>query len=643
VSDLWKAKFHDNGDRDRVRDATDIVRLIGEHVALKSKGRELVGLCPFHNDKNPSMNVVPGKQIFHCFVCGTGGDAFSFVQKFHKMEFREALEYLAERAGITLTRHQRPAGDGPAPISRGDVLHANATGAEFFKAILAHPEHGKAAREVIAKRRIAPEMVAKFSLGASPDRWDGLITTVQHKRLDPKAFFEAGLFKKRESSEGAYDAFRNRVMFPIHDQIGRVIAFGARKIRDEDEPKYLNSPETRVFNKSGTLYALHHAAKAIQAERTAIITEGYTDVIACHQAGFCNAVATLGTALTREHASVLRRLCDRVILLFDGDEAGQRAADRAVEVFFGEDLDVAIATLNRFTDAKDPDELLKREGGGEVFRTALSAATDLLEYRFVRLRQKLEGAGMAALSRAMKDEIARLVEMGLNEVEPIRQKLIVKRLAAVADLNEGTITAAIPAGRRPKSFTSPTATAQAATHSASATDSSADSPDAGDGAPLPPLATAPLTPAEHLLGCVLCDGQLLSTLSEHERDFIAPAAYRYALLRRVAQVIHDIGEDHGTADLNTLIRSVDEVEVKEAAIGLASRINHETDQDRDRLHAHWQACLTRARLDHERAKLAGGSASAGAREANDLMKQIKLKRAMHTALGADRRVFPRPG
>jgi DNA primase len=627
VSELWKSKFHDNGDKDRVRDATDIVRLIGEHVALKTKGRELVGLCPFHNDKNPSMNVVPAKQIFHCFVCNAGGDCFAFAQKFHKMDFREALEYLAERAGITLTKNQRPSGDGPAPMSRGDVLHANATAAEFFKAILSHPEHGKTAREVIAKRRIAPEMVAKFMLGASPERWDGLMTTVQHKRLDPRAFFEAGLFKKRENSDGAYDAFRNRVMFPIQDQIGRVIAFGARKIRDEDEPKYLNSAETRVFNKSGTLYALNHAAKAIQTERTAIITEGYTDVIACHQAGFCNAVATLGTALTREHAAVLRRLCDRVVLLFDGDEAGQRAADRAVEVFFSEDLDVAIATLNAFTDAKDPDELLKREGGGEVFRTALDGATDLLEYRFARLRQRLEGAGMAALSRALKDEIGRLVELGLNEVDPIRQKLIVKRLASVADLDETTIASAIPAGRRPR----PVQTAPGGSVEAEPGTATVDQP-------LPSLSTAPLTHAEHLLGCVLCDGQLLTSLSEHERDFIAPAAYRYELLRRVAQVVHDIGEDHGTADLSMLIRSVDEVEVKEAAIGLAARVNHETDQNRDRLHAHWRECLRRARLEHE-----GRKTPPAGDEADALMQQIKLKRAVHASLGADRRVFPRPG
>ncbi len=615
MPDLWKSRLNDHTDVQRVKDATDIVRLVGEHVALKPKGREFVGLCPFHNDRNPSLNVIPAKQIFHCFVCGTGGDVLSFVQKYHKMEFREALEYLAERAGITLTPHKPSASDAPAGPRRADVLSASAVAADFFRLILNHPEHGKLARETIARRGIAPDMVERFMLGAAPDRWDGLIVTVQNKRLDPRPFFEAGLFKRRESSEGAYDTFRNRLIFPIQDQIGRVIAFGARKLRDEDEPKYLNSPETRIFNKSATLYALNHAAKAIQAERTAIITEGYTDVIACHQAGFCNAVATLGTALTREHAAVLRRLCDRVILLFDGDEAGQRAADRAVEVFFAENIDVSIATLSAYTDAKDPDELLKREDGPDVFRAALAGATDLLDYRFARLRERLEGAGMAALSRALNDEIARLVDLGLRDVEPIRRKLIIKRLSAIAGIDEATIQSAIPAGRRPRM-------------AAAAND---NPPTEND---LPPLATAILTPAEHLLGCILCDGSLMDTLSEQERDFVAPAAYRSSLLRLVAQTIHDLHEDHGSADLASLLRHVEDERVKEAAVGLASRIDLETDRSRERLHAHWRSCLHTVRQDAHRRQL---------QSAGDLLEQLRRARETHRALGPNRRVLPKPG
>ena len=383
-----------NEDKERVRDASDIVRVIGEHMAIKAKGREYVALCPFHDDHKPSMQIVPHKQIFHCFVCGSGGDVFTFVEKYHKMEFREAMEYLAERAGIELTKFSSApaagttADGGPAPVTRSDLINANKAATDFFRAILNHADHGKLARDTIARRGIAPEMVEQFQIGASPDRWDGLVLTLQNKKLDNRAFLEAGLLKRREQGDGLYDALRNRLIFPIHDQIGRVIAFGGRKLKEEDEPKYLNSPETRLFEKAGTLYGLHQASRSIQAKRFAIITEGYTDTIACHQGGFTNAVATLGTALTPRHAQVLRRLCDTVVLLFDGDDAGQRAADRAVEVFFAEDLDVKIATLSGVTDAKDPDELLKREGGAAILQKAIDSATDLLSYRYARIRQK---------------------------------------------------------------------------------------------------------------------------------------------------------------------------------------------------------------------------------------------------------------
>jgi DNA primase len=637
VSDLWKGKsgaFNDNGDKDRVKAASDIVRVIGEHVALKPKGREYVGLCPFHDDHKPSMGVVPAKGIFHCFVCGAGGDVISFMQKFHKMEFREALEYLAERAGITLTPRGRQAGGAPEGVSRSDLLTASATASEFFRTIL-KLDHGKEARAIIERRGISPEMVEKFLLGASPDRWDGLLLTIQNKRLDPKTFAEAGLLKNREGGSGSYDAFRNRLMFPIQDQLGKVIAFGARKIKEEDEPKYLNSPDTRLFSKSKTLYALNHAARAIQAEGTAIITEGYTDVIACHQAGFCNAVATLGTALTREHASGLRRICDRVVLLFDGDDAGQRAADRAVEIFFAEDLDVSICALNRYTDAKDPDELLKRPGGGEVFRAALAGSTELLEKRYARLRDRLEGAGMAALARGLEEELGKLVELGLRDAAPIRQKLIVKRLASVAGLDEATILKSIPAGRKPR-VAPPGA-------SGAAPELGSDS----DGAPIaseeqvPPLHTATLTAAEHMLGCILCDGRLLATLSEHERDFIGPEAYRWRLLSRVAQTVHDLGEDGATPDLAGLLRNVEDLAVKDAAVGLAARIDQETDRDTDRLHAHWRACLVRARQDYDARPRKTGTGTSP--DIESVLTQIKLKRTAHASLGADRRVLPKPG
>jgi DNA primase len=618
MKDLWRSNPGRGGDVERVRDATDLVRLVGETVALRPKGREYVGLCPFHDDHTPSMYVVPAKQIFHCFVCGAGGDAFAYVQKFHKMEFREALRFLAERAGITLTE-RTPRGEsepGGVEASRADLLRACEFAAEFFRGILAHPEHGRIAREVVARRGIAPAVASQFLLGASPDRWDGLLRTLQAKGLDAGAFVAAGLVKNREESSGAYDVLRNRLIFPIQDQIGRVIAFGGRRLNDEEEPKYLNSPETRLFNKSATLYALHHAAKGIQSTRTAVITEGYTDVIACHQAGVTNAVATLGTALTREHARVLRRMCDRAVLLFDGDEAGQRAADRAVEVFFAEPLDVGIVTLSRYTDAKDPDELLKRPEGREVFARAVAGAVDLLEYRFGRLRSRLAGAGMAATAKAIEDEVAWLSEQGLREVHPVRQRLIVRRLAGLAGVDEGLILRVLPAGRR----AAPAPTGR----------------DAVTGEDeLLILHGRPLATIDHLLGCVLCDGTLRGALPPEDASLLAPGGYRSRLLAGVAQVVEDLAGSGIKPDLASVLAAVEDAGVKQAAVSLASRIDMETDRDPERLRAFWTDCLRRARQDR-----AAGVASAG--DVTEALRAIEIKRRMQTSHGADRRVLPRP-
>lgn len=648
-----------NDDVDRVREASDIVRIVGEHVALKAKGREYVGLCPFHDDHKPSMNVVPSKGIFHCFVCGSGGDVFSFVQKYHKMEFREALEYLAEKVNVKLTPW-KPAGGGVVGgkgeghggdrratqerVGRSDLLNANAFAAEFFKLILNHATHGATARNVIAKRRISPEMVAQFGLGASPDEWDGLVKMVRKKGIDERIFVEAGLIKRRDGGDGCYDALRNRLIFPIQDQIGRVIAFGGRKIKEEDEPKYLNSPETRLFNKSATLYGLNHAAKAIQQKHTAIITEGYTDTIACHQAGVSNAVATLGTALTREHAVVLRRLCDRVVLLFDGDEAGQRAADRAVPIFFAEPLDVRICALNRFTDAKDPDELLQREGGNEVFEKALAASIDLLEYRFVRLRARLAGAGVAAMSRAIDDEIAQYVEWGLGEVPPVRQTLIVKQLAALAGVDEDTVRRAIPRGRGGARRV-PTASSAVEAKSNDA-DGPPSEPDE-DGtleATLSRVRSMGLGAAEHVLGCVLVDGELWSALPhDHGHELIAPATYRLALMSKLAAVVDEIALGGDSPGLSHVLDVVEDLDVKALATALHQRLEHETENSRERLRRHFNECVRQASRD-----VSFGAARPRAtndeqsEEEREYLAMIEVQRRAHAELGADRRKMPRP-
>lgn len=619
MAKLW-SQPKDNGDKERVRDASDIVRIVGDSVALRPKGREFSGLCPFHDDHRPSMNVIPSKQIFHCFVCGASGDVFTFVQKFHKMDFREALEYLAERAGIALTPVRVADGAAPAGPNRRTLLEANSEASRFFRGMLAHAEHGKPGREVIERRRIAPEMVETFQLGLAPDRWDGLMLWARHRQLDEESLVGAGLVKRRESGDGAYDALRHRLIFPIHNKAGQVIAFGGRKIREEDEPKYLNSPETPLFNKSATLYALHLASNKIQAERTAIICEGYTDVIACHQAGFTNAVATLGTALTREHARELRLRCDKVVLLFDGDDAGQRAADRAVPIFFAEQIDVCIATLASHTDAKDPDELLKREGGAEVFRKALESAQDLIEYRLARVRARLAGAGMSALEKGITQEIAEFAGMGLATAPPQRRELIERRLAEISGLRESTIRAITPAGRSgpTRIFVEMSTEDEGPDHSKE----------------LARLNGGILSAREHLLGCVLCDGGLWSRMSPPDRDLVAPEAYSSPLVARVAMLMQSLGTDEQSPALSALLQATEDGVIQSAAVCLMSRIASETDRDDARLSQHWRACLVRARAD----RMAGAMSELADSPAEKLaqLREIKSKQ------GADRRVMPRP-
>ncbi len=427
-------------DRDRVLEATDIVSLVAEQIRLDPKGDEFVGLCPFHEDSKPSMYVVPRKGFYHCFACGAHGNAIDFLVNFHRMEFLEALETLAGRAGIELTR--TGGADGRASAGRRTLLlRANALAAKFFSRMLTDEDGdaGRLGRSILEARGIDGSTAEKFGLGIAPDAWSTLVDRVEAFRRDGtkvdgdevpdlEVFEAAGLV--RPSKRGTMiDAFRNRLIFAIRDELGRPIAFGARKIDPEDEPKYLNSPESDVFHKGGTMYGLDLAAKSIAKSRTAIICEGYTDVIALHAAGFENVVATLGTALTRHHADRLGRFCDTVVLLFDGDLAGQRAADRAVEVFFASTVDVKLCTL---PDGLDPDELLRREGGPEEFEKAISSAIDAPVALLADFRKALDAAGgVSGRQRIVDDVINRLNGLGLDGVAGVRRSFIIDQIAGI--------------------------------------------------------------------------------------------------------------------------------------------------------------------------------------------------------------------
>ncbi|MDF1808740.1 MAG: DNA primase [Phycisphaerales bacterium] len=573
----------DQDDRQRVRDASDIVAVVGEHLALKPKGREYVGLCPFHEDRNPSMCVVPAKQIFHCFVCGAGGDVFTFIQKYHSMGFRESLEYLAERANIELTAFKPGASgggnsDSSTGIGKREIMTANEAAQSFFKTILNHPEHGQLAREIIDRRGISDEMVERFGIGASPDRWDGLFMTAQNKGMGIEEFLAAGLIKARDTG-GHYDALRNRLIFPICDQIGRVIAFGGRKMQEEDEPKYLNSPETPAFHKSTTLFGINHASRAIKRERTAVIVEGYTDVIACHQAGVEHVVGTLGTALTKGHATVLRRLCDTVVLLFDGDDAGIKAADRAIEVLFSETIDIKVAALSGFTDAKDPDELLKLEGGADVFRRVVENSIELTKWRFDRLRDELKDAGPARVTQRVEEEIRKLSDLGLAELSPMRRGLMVKQIAQAARVEQSVVAGAIKMGRNQQNrFTPPIEDVDNLQQEVNW------KPDA----------------REQLLGCLLYDANLWLLMSSEQRLLTRTTAFESQLSITVADVMHQSAENGAGTGLHAVLDELaslgDEtgqslVEAEQRATMLRQMIARDTEGIAERVTRLFNECL----------------------------------------------------
>ncbi len=566
-----------------VRVATDIVELIAEHLALRPKGREFVGLCPFHDDKNPSMYVVPNKQIFHCFVCGAGGDAFTFIQRHLGLEFRETLELLAQRAGIELTRRTVAESANASGPSRGELCEANLIAQRFFATLLASESHGKLGRDTIERRGISAEMVELFGIGVSPDRWDGLIRKADQLGFDQRILVAAGLVKPRDDGSG-YDTFRNRLMFPIYDASGRVIAFGARKLKDEDEPKYLNSPESAVFDKSASLFGLRQASTSIRREKAVMVVEGYTDVIACHQAGLTNAVASLGTALTSGHARLLRRLCERIVLVFDGDEAGQRAADRAVEVLFAEAIDVGVVTLDRVSDAKDPDELLKREGGAELLRDAVDNARDLLAYRYDRLAAELAGSGPAAMDKAVREELATLARLGLAKVPRSRRELIVRRLREITGLSERALAEALPTGR-------------ALSGSRGAGRRHADDPsdpsNPASGEMNPDHARGPLSPADAALGCVLIEPKLLKEADADQRSMLGPDAYAQPFTREIARVVFDLDARTKPWGLDSVLGSLDDPQLAARAVALHEQVRAHTADEIERVETLWRDCLLR--------------------------------------------------
>jgi DNA primase len=422
--------------KEEVRNAIDIAQVIGERVPLRRAGRTWKGLCPFHAEKTPSFTVNPERQIWHCFGCNKGGDVFAFLMEIDKSTFPEALQVLAERAGIDLPRSEASAGD-----KRRDRLYqATALASDFFQASL-YSEAGTQARQYLAGRGFDRPMLERFHIGYAPAGWDGLKTALG-KLLPVDVLEEAGLVVRRGDG-GHYDRFRNRIMFPIEIAAGRLAGFGARAVDPEDTPKYLNSPESPIYRKGSVLFGLTLARTAIRERRQVLVCEGNLDVVRLHAAGFAHSVCTSGTALTIDQARALARFEAEAILVYDGDDAGIRAADRALEPMLAAGLQVKVLLL---PEGEDPDSFLL-QNGAQAFAGLVEGAMDVAAF-LATARLSSPGANPTQEAR-----VKRYVELLGRMEDPVRRRLMVRRGAVAFGVEEDVLLEALGrrkgVGRRP--------------------------------------------------------------------------------------------------------------------------------------------------------------------------------------------------
>jgi DNA primase len=427
---------------ERVRAASDIVEVVGESVPLRRVGRNWTGLCPFHKEKTPSFSVNAERQFYHCFSCKAGGDVFKFVQETQHVGFLEAVEMLSRRANIPIPERGAPGERG----TRARLLDALEQAAAAYERWLADPSTGASTRAYLERRGLSADTVRAFRLGLAPPGWDNLVQRLG--RLGEATLIDAGLVNRRERG-GVYDRFRHRLMVPLLAPGGAVLGFGARALAPEDEPKYLNSPESAVYHKGSFLFGLEQARKQAEPGGEMIVVEGYFDAIALHQAGLGNTVATSGTAFTPDQARLLRRLVSRVAVAYDGDAAGQNAMMRSLGTLLAEGLDVVVVDL---PEGDDPDTLVKR-GGLEAWREVRARAADPVEF----VQRHVMGAAGAGDPR--ERALQAVVALGAGILDPVRLRLLLERANAVMAFPEEVLQRAVALRRKGETSSAPVAAA----------------------------------------------------------------------------------------------------------------------------------------------------------------------------------------
>ena len=416
---------------DEIRTQNDIVSVISEYIALKPKGSSYFGLCPFHNESTPSFSVSADKQFYYCFGCGESGNVYSFIMRMENCDFPEAVKRLADRAHISLPEPEYSAEAARAERLKQQIYEMHRAAGRYYYAAL-HSRNGERALKYLNQRGVKEEIQKRFGIGYAPSGRDHLCRYLKEKGFSTDAMIKSGLVMASKDGKGLYDRFFNRLMFPIFDLQGRPIAFGGRVI-DKGEPKYLNSPETVVFNKSRTLYGMNFAKAARKKE--IILVEGYMDMISIYQAGFPNVVAGLGTAFNNDHARTLRKLADSVILLYDSDEAGTRAALRAIPVLVNNGFDVKVTQVK---GAKDADEFIKKYGA-EAFGKLIVDAVSHITFRIgcAGKNYNLENADHRV---RFAEEAAKILADVANDIE---RDVYTKETAAVCGIDEAALRSRI--------------------------------------------------------------------------------------------------------------------------------------------------------------------------------------------------------
>ncbi|OOM75106.1 DNA primase [Clostridium puniceum] len=406
---------------EKIKEQNDIVDIISENVRLKKSGKNYMGLCPFHNDKSPSFSVSSEKQIYKCFSCGEAGNVLTFIMKYKKFTFLEAAKYLADKASIPL---QIEGQDNSRVSKKKELLYKiNVDAARYYFANL---QSFKTAKGYFLKRGMREDTIKRFGLGYAHDSWKGIINFLRTKGYKDDLLLEAGLISKNEKTGNIYDRFRNRVMFPVFDVKGKVIGFGGR-VLDDSKPKYLNSPETMIFQKGINLYGLNFAVKNGLEEDYVIIVEGYMDLIALHQYGITNAVASLGTALTVNQARLLKRYVSKVMISYDADLAGQTATLRGLEILRNAGFDVKVLTV---PEGKDPDEFV-RNNGKEAFLRLTKEALPLIEYKIKKVADGInlkDGNDLVKYGEKFADILV--------DLNPVEKDVYIKKISEETSIKE---------------------------------------------------------------------------------------------------------------------------------------------------------------------------------------------------------------